>query len=64
MYKYFTILRPVSIGTFPKKGLVDFVNYDKRRYVPEIGHNAWGYLLYDRELSEEEIYSYDFMPMP
>lgn len=64
MYKYFTILRPVSIGTFPKEGFVDFVNYDNRRYVPEIDHNAWGYLLYDRELSEKEIYSYDFIPMP
>lgn len=64
MYKYFTILRPVSIGTFPKEGFVDFVNYDNRRYVPEIDHNAWGYLLYDRELSEEEMHDYDFMSMP
>lgn len=63
MYKYFSVLRPVSIGTFPKKGFVDFVNYDNRRYVPEIDHNAWGYLLYDRELSEEEMHNYDFMPM-
>ena len=64
MYKYFSVLRPVSIGTFPKVGLVDFENYDKRRYVPEIDHNAWGYLLYDRELSEEEMHDYDFMSMP
>lgn len=64
MYKYFSVLRPVSIGTFPKKGFVDFVNYDNRRYVPEIDHNAWGYLLYDRELSEEEMHDYDFMSMP
>ena len=63
MYKYFTILRTVSIGTFPKEGFVDFVNFDKRCYVPEIDHNAWGYLLYNRELSEKEIHSYDFMPM-
>ena len=64
MYKYFSVLRPVSIGTFPKDGFADFKNYDKRRYVPEIDHNAWGYLLYNRELSEKEIRSYDFMPMP
>lgn len=64
MYKYFTILRPVSIGTFPKKGLIDFVNYDNRRYVPEIDHNAWGYLLYNRELSKKEMHDYDFMSMP
>ena len=64
MYKYFFLFRPVSIGTFPKEGLVDFKNYDKRRYVPEIDHNAWGYLLYDRKLTEKEIHSYDFMPMP
>lgn len=63
MYKYFSVLRPVSIGTFPKEGFVDFVNYDNRRYVPEIDHNAWGCLLYDRELSEEEMHNYDFMPM-
>lgn len=64
MYKYFTILRPVSIGTFPKEGLVDFENYDNRRYVPEIDHNAWGYLLYNRELSTKEMHAFDFMSMP
>ncbi len=26
--KYYSIMRPVSLGTVPKQGMMDFVNYD------------------------------------
>lgn len=58
---YFTTLRPVSIGTYPKDGMVRFKNFDKRTYVPDIEREAWGYLEYDRELTREEMESYDLV---
>ena len=64
MYTYYSTLRPVSIGTYPKKGMVDFENFDKRRYVSAIGREAWGILYYDRELTREEMENYDLVPHP
>lgn len=61
IYEYFSVLRPVSIGTCPKAGLVNFENYERRRYVPEIGREAWGRLWYDRPLTDSEQRSYDLM---
>lgn len=60
--RYYSILRPVSIGTYPKPGMVGFENYDRRQYVPSIGREAWGWLEYDRELTEREQASYDLIP--
>ena len=31
--KYYSIMRPVSIGTHPKNGMMDFINYDARTEV-------------------------------
>ena len=49
--KYYSIMRPVSIGTYPKSGAEEIVNYDRRQYVPEIGREAWGYIEYSRTLT-------------
>ena len=62
MFKYYSCLRPVSIGTYPKAGLVEFKNYDRRKFVDEIQWEAWGELWYDRPLTDAEVYGYDFMP--
>lgn len=58
-HAYYSILRPVGIGTYPKEGMVDYLNFDSRKYIPEIGREAWGILYYDRELSEKEKTDYD-----
>ena len=58
-YIYYSTLRPVSIGTYPKEGMVSFHNFDKRTYCPDIEWEAWGYLEYDRELTKKEMESYD-----
>lgn len=58
MYKYYSLLRPVSIGTYPKKGMQAFKNYDYRQEIAGIGR-AWGELFYDRKLTDKEISSYD-----
>lgn len=57
--RYYTIMRPVAPGTFPKEGMKEFENFDCRTYIEEINHEAWGWLEYDRELTETEARSYD-----
>lgn len=64
MNMYFSTLRPVSIGTYPKEGMVKFENFDKRTYVPDIEREAWGALFYNRELTRKEMESYDLVPLP
>lgn len=61
-YKYYSTLRPVSIGTYPKQGLLRFENFDRREYVEEISQWAWGVLYYDRKLLFAEILVYDLEP--
>ena len=56
---YYSLLRPVGIGTYPKEGMKYFLNFDSRKYIPEIGREAWGILYYDRQLSEKEKADYD-----
>jgi len=58
MYKYYLLMRPRSIGTNPKdvKGWVD---YDERRFIPEIGRHAWGELYYDRQLTDIEVREFE-----
>ena len=53
--KYYSTLRPVSMGTQPKDGFMDFVNYDDRTEVD--GKMVWAELYYNRELSEKEMIS-------
>ena len=57
MFKYLSILRPVDIGTYPKRGFKGFKNYDTRIEVK--GIMAWGELYYDRELSDKELSDYE-----
>ena len=59
MFKYYSTMRPVSLGTYPKKGVEDIANYDEKTWVEAIQHNAWGELLYSRELSDDEMESYE-----
>ena len=58
-YRYYSTLRPVSIGTYPKDGMITFENYNSRIPIKEIGRMAWGHIDYDRKLSEKETDSYD-----
>ena len=65
-YKYYSPQRPVSPGTFPGKP-IEIVNYDNRQWVKdETFENgevcAWGYLIYEHELSETECDNYELMP--
>ena len=61
MAKYYSTQRPVSIGTYPRGGVEEIRNFDRREYVEEIGREAWGFILYDRELSEKECNDYELV---
>lgn len=53
--KYYSILRPVSIGTQPKQGFMDFINYSEKT------NEAWAELYYNRELTVEEMEQYELV---
>lgn len=62
MYRYYSVLRPVSIGTIPTVHKLTFRNFMQRQYVESIGREAWGYVEYDSPLTEEEASQYDLIP--
>ena len=54
-YKYYSVLRPVGIGTCPDN-FSGFYNYQYRTYVDEIGREAWGWVEYAEPLDCPEKY--------
>lgn len=61
-YKYYSLRRPVGLGTCPKGGMVEFRNYDTRKYVGEIGLYAWADISYNRPLMQYEVDAYELAP--
>ncbi len=61
--KYYSIMRPVSLGTAPKSGMMDFINYDDRTEIQTNGGfiRAWAEIYYDRELTEQELHDYEMV---
>lgn len=63
--RYYSTLRPVSIGTFPKpsgNAILDIVNFDDRTPCDEInGQYAWGYIEYEKPLSGADAKAYDLV---
>lgn len=59
--KYYLVMRPMSLGTAPKLGMMDFINYDDRTEI-QTDHGiirAWAEIYYNRELSEKEMQDYE-----
>lgn len=62
MNRYYSILRPVSIGTFPDRiHITKIHNFEYRTEVAEIQHAAWGYFETPDKLTEQECYRYDLV---
>lgn len=61
--KYYLLLRPVSIGTAPKAGMMDFINYDNRREIRASDGViwAWAEVYYDRELTQKEMEDFEMV---
>lgn len=60
VYRYYSTLRPVSIGTYPRpKEAKNIVNYDDKTFIDDIGQYAWGYVEYEKPLEWSEAQAYD-----
>lgn len=62
--KYYSTQRPPGLGTFPKpKGnrVLEIEAFDRREYVEEIGREAWGWIDYAQELTDQEAAAYELV---
>lgn len=58
-YKYYSLLRPISMGTCPTDNVKSFANYNDRKYVESIGKYAWGEVFYTKKLKHPEDYDFE-----
>ena len=61
-HKYYSPLRPLSLGTFPKpqgNEILHIENFKERQNVPEIARQAWGYI---EAHTEREASAYELIP--
>lgn len=60
--RYYSIMRPVMPGSYPKKAAVQEIeNFDEKTFCEEIGREAWGYIDYSEELTESEATDYELV---
>lgn len=63
--KYYSLQRPVSIGTYPDKAKVlNVVNFPRREFVASIGRWAWGYIECEKPLLNWDCNQYNLEPEP
>lgn len=62
VYRYYSVHRPVSLGTYPKakQRPIKIKNFDNRKKVDN-GLQAWGYLEYMHPLTDEEASDYELV---
>lgn len=61
--RYYSRLRPVDIGTYPKGITLDnVVNFDNKIYCEEIGREAWGYFETKAVLTDKQLEEYELTP--
>lgn len=55
--------RPVDIGTYPKDRfkVKEIVNFDDRKFCPEISRKAWGYIEYEGYLPRKSLDDYELV---
>lgn len=60
MHRYYSTMRPVMLGGFPKsREILEIRNFDRREFVEEIGRKAWGYIEYAEPLTDQEAEEYE-----
>lgn len=61
--RYYSTLRPISIGCFPHgHEVTEICNFQKREFVEKIGKDAWGFIEFADNLTEKEANQYDLIP--
>jgi hypothetical protein len=64
MFRYYSTLRPIAPGTFPKSidnPVANIKNFDSRSYVEGIGREAWGYVEYEKPLTDSQIEAFELV---
>lgn len=61
MYRYYSTQRPVTPGTFPGKPTT-IHNFDSRESVCGGQMQAWGYVEYEKPLTEKQMKDYELKP--
>lgn len=59
VYRYYCRFRPPMPGAIPKNGLEGVADFDYPQSFD--GVSAWGYVEYNRELTEKEISDYELV---
>lgn len=60
--KYYSTQRPLMPGSCPRAGVQEVVNFDDKKFCEEIGCEAWGFVEYNRELTQDEVDDYELTP--
>ena len=60
--KYYSTQRPLMPGCCPRAGVQEVVNFDDKKFCKEIGCEAWGFVEYNRELTQDEVDDYELTP--
>lgn len=58
-YRYYSINRPVDVGTQPQEGFMDYINFDMK--IEILGKSVWAELYYNRPLTDEELNQYELI---
>lgn len=64
MKRYYSIMRPVSIGTYPKpkdNKILKIFNYDIKTKVSDAPRSVWGYIEYEKPLTNKEMLDYELI---
>lgn len=64
MKRYYSIMRPVSLGTYPTQSgnkVLNIENFEERLFVENIGREAHGYIEYEFPLPENLISEYELV---
>lgn len=61
-YRYYYLMRPPAPGCQPERGLVEVKAFDRRTYIEEIAHGAWGWCEYSRALTTDEADDFELEP--
>lgn len=63
MYKYYSVMRPIVPGGYPKtKPIHRIVNFDEKQPIPSINNRVWGYIEYKLPLSAADAAAYELIP--
>lgn len=60
-YKYYSTQRPISIGTYSRNNNISIENYDEKKFVNEIGREAYGELIYNAPLNKKQMEDYELV---